>query len=58
MTPIPPSAMPWKERLSDFAKDLADPFVCYFCKEGDCLNCVGIPCHCSCPGKRQRELFL
>lgn len=23
-------------------------FVCYNCREGDCPECIGVPCHCPC----------
>jgi hypothetical protein len=24
-------------------------FVCYHCNDGECANCVGVPCQCDCP---------
>ncbi len=38
-------------------EDPDECFVCYFCKDyGDHGHCVGVPCHCPCPGPDQREM--
>lgn len=43
-------------RLTD-AGERDDWFLCYHCKEGDCENCVGVPCMCSCPDPMKFKPF-
>ena len=32
-----------------------DEFICYHCKEGDCANCVGVPCYVTVQIRMVRE---
>lgn len=38
-----------EEHLRWVFEDTKDAFVCYECKDGNCAQCIGVPCMCPCP---------